>query len=91
MVLLGMWSWMIVCYGSDVFVLSVRCVGINGFVVNVFCLLSGTIVRFFCLQTICVGDDLFRGCLFTSRIWFLVSVIYVFLYLKFFLNVFMWI
>ena len=34
-------------YDSDVFVLSVRCVGINGFVVNVFCLLSGTIVRFF--------------------------------------------
>ena len=46
------------------FVLSVRCVGINGVVVNVCCLLSGTIVRFcvyrrFALVTMCFVVVLF--------------------------------
>ena len=57
MVLLGMWSWMVVFYGSDVFLLSVSFVGIHGFGVNVF-VLSGTIALF--VHTICVGEDMFR-------------------------------
>ena len=46
---------------SDVFVLSVRCVGINGFCCECVLSLVWNHCSFFRLQTICVGDDLLRG------------------------------
>ena len=55
----GVWCCWECCLGCvfflwfGCFVLSVRCVGINGFVVNVFCLLSGTIVRFLLTDDLC--------------------------------------
>ena len=58
--LLGMWSWMVVLLWLGCFVLYVRCVGINGFGVNVFCLVWNHLFVV-CLHTIGVGDALFRG------------------------------